>query len=194
MKLGYGWLSSPCCLAILGLLLISNAVSGNYHPQTLRLCAVTIRRPTGCNLSIEHGSKAASVQCMRCPICLARNWAYQSIICRPSTSCFGDTATGTHGLCAQLVRNLRAWRYNMAKTSGITASMESISSSQLDSFLTEIGERYNTPATLVLLGGSALCLLGSERPTFDVDYVGMICAKTSCKLLLTKLHRNYIFL
>lgn len=50
--------------------------------------------------------------------------------------------------------------------------MESISVNQIDSFPTAIGERYNTPATLVILGGSALCLLGSERPTFDIDYVG----------------------
>ena len=52
--------------------------------------------------------------------------------------------------------------------------MESISSNHIDSLLTKVGENYTTPATLVLLGGSALCLLGSERPTFDIDYVGHI--------------------
>ena len=50
--------------------------------------------------------------------------------------------------------------------------MESISSNQIDHLLTEIGKHVTTPASLVLLGGSALCLLGSERPTFDIDYVG----------------------
>lgn len=50
--------------------------------------------------------------------------------------------------------------------------MESISSSQINRLLTEIGRRYANSATLTLLGGSALCLLGSNRPTFDIDYVG----------------------
>lgn len=50
--------------------------------------------------------------------------------------------------------------------------METIAADQLNAFLTELGERYTLPATLVLLGGSALCLLGSDRPTLDIDYVG----------------------
>ena len=50
--------------------------------------------------------------------------------------------------------------------------MASISATQIDHLLTEVGKRYPTPATLILLGGSALCVLGSERPTFDIDYVG----------------------
>ncbi len=50
--------------------------------------------------------------------------------------------------------------------------MESISSNQINRLLTEISQRYENPATLTLLGGSALCLLGSDRPTFDIDYVG----------------------
>lgn len=50
--------------------------------------------------------------------------------------------------------------------------MESISSKQINSLLTEISRRYANPATLTLLGASALCLLGSNRPTFDIDYVG----------------------
>jgi hypothetical protein len=50
--------------------------------------------------------------------------------------------------------------------------METIAADQLYAFLTELGDRYARPATLVLLGGSALCLLGSDRPTLDIDYVG----------------------
>jgi hypothetical protein len=38
--------------------------------------------------------------------------------------------------------------------------------------LTEVGRRYGQPAQLFLLGGSALSLLGSPRPTLDIDYVG----------------------
>lgn len=50
--------------------------------------------------------------------------------------------------------------------------MATITSDQIQSFLTELGSRYPQQATLTLLGGSALCLLGSERPTLDIDYVG----------------------
>jgi len=39
-------------------------------------------------------------------------------------------------------------------------------------FLIALGERYPHSAQLYLLGGSALCLLGSSRPTIDIDYVG----------------------
>ena len=50
--------------------------------------------------------------------------------------------------------------------------MAEIAVSQIRALLTEIGQRYQQPATLLLLGGSALCLLGSPRPTLDIDYVG----------------------
>jgi hypothetical protein len=50
--------------------------------------------------------------------------------------------------------------------------MATITSDQIHAFLTELGSRYQQQATLHLLGGSALCLLGSERPTLDIDYVG----------------------
>lgn len=39
-------------------------------------------------------------------------------------------------------------------------------------FLEELGRRISHPANLLLLGGSALQLLGSSRPTLDLDYVG----------------------
>lgn len=50
--------------------------------------------------------------------------------------------------------------------------MAEIAVSQIRTLLTEVGQRYHQPATLLLLGGSALCLLGSPRPTLDIDYVG----------------------
>lgn len=50
--------------------------------------------------------------------------------------------------------------------------MEAIAAEQINAFLTELGARHRLPATLVWLGGSALCLLGSGRPTLDIDYVG----------------------
>jgi hypothetical protein len=48
--------------------------------------------------------------------------------------------------------------------------MEAISVAHLKAFLERLGKRYRRPATLYLLGGSALCLLGSPRTTVDVDY------------------------
>jgi hypothetical protein len=40
----------------------------------------------------------------------------------------------------------------------------------LRTFLERLGEQYQGSATLYLLGGGALCLLGNPRVTVDVDY------------------------
>ena len=40
----------------------------------------------------------------------------------------------------------------------------------LGQFLQRLGERFDHPVKFYLLGGSALCLLGSPRETLDVDY------------------------
>lgn len=50
--------------------------------------------------------------------------------------------------------------------------MEYVETARINAFLQELGKRYPRPATLFLLGGGALCLLGSPRPTLDIDYVG----------------------
>ena len=50
--------------------------------------------------------------------------------------------------------------------------MAEIDSDQINVFLTALGKRYSRRTKLILLGGSALCLLGSARPTVDIDYVG----------------------
>lgn len=50
--------------------------------------------------------------------------------------------------------------------------MAEIAVSQIIALLTEVGQRHQQPATLLLLGGGALRLLGSPRPTLDIDYVG----------------------
>lgn len=47
--------------------------------------------------------------------------------------------------------------------------MAEIAVTQIRAWLTEVGNRYPQPATLLLLGGSALCLLGSPRATVDID-------------------------
>jgi hypothetical protein len=48
--------------------------------------------------------------------------------------------------------------------------MEAVTAANLKAYLRRLGERYPHPARLYLLGGSALCLLGSPRTTLDVDY------------------------
>ncbi len=48
--------------------------------------------------------------------------------------------------------------------------MEPVTQDTLTKFLTRLGERYSNPATLYLLGGSALLLLGNLRQTLDIDY------------------------
>lgn len=44
--------------------------------------------------------------------------------------------------------------------------------SELQSALTEIGKRVPPMSQLKLVGGSALILLGSPRPTMDIDFIG----------------------
>lgn len=48
--------------------------------------------------------------------------------------------------------------------------METVTSAALKKFFERLGEQLENPATFTLLGGSALCLLGSPRETLDVDY------------------------
>jgi hypothetical protein len=50
--------------------------------------------------------------------------------------------------------------------------MANIEAEQIRAFLQALGDRYTQSANLFLLGGSALCLLGSPRSTLDIDYVG----------------------
>jgi hypothetical protein len=47
-----------------------------------------------------------------------------------------------------------------------------LTASDITEFLRRLGERIQQPATLYLIGGGALCLLGSPRRTLDIDYVG----------------------
>ncbi len=49
--------------------------------------------------------------------------------------------------------------------------MEPVTSLALEQFLQKLGLRAERPTALYLLGGSALCLLGSPRETLDVDYM-----------------------
>jgi hypothetical protein len=48
--------------------------------------------------------------------------------------------------------------------------MEPVTPETLTIFLARLGERYPNQATLYLLGGSALLLLGNPRQTLDIDY------------------------
>jgi hypothetical protein len=48
--------------------------------------------------------------------------------------------------------------------------METVTSAALRDFFERLGKQLESPAAFTLLGGSALCLLGSPRETLDVDY------------------------
>jgi len=48
--------------------------------------------------------------------------------------------------------------------------MESVTADAIRELLRRLGERWHRHAVLYLLGGSALCLLGSPRETRDLDY------------------------
>jgi len=48
--------------------------------------------------------------------------------------------------------------------------MGSLATIEIELFLHHLGERYTDPVDLYLLGGSALCFLGSPRRTVDIDY------------------------
>ncbi len=50
--------------------------------------------------------------------------------------------------------------------------MGNVAPDTIRTFLEALGNRYAEPATLYLLGGSALSMLGNPRPTLDIDYVG----------------------
>ncbi len=56
--------------------------------------------------------------------------------------------------------------------------MEPITSAVLHAFFQQLSERYSGEATLYLLGGSALCLLGNPRVTQDVDYTFEVDAES----------------
>jgi len=48
--------------------------------------------------------------------------------------------------------------------------MEAVTSATLETFLQRLGQQTSCTGSFYLLGGSALCLLGSPRTTADIDY------------------------
>ncbi len=59
--------------------------------------------------------------------------------------------------------------------------MEPVTTTNLKSFLQRLGERCSSPATLYLLGGSALCFLGSPRVTLDIDYIAEVAEEDTAR-------------
>jgi hypothetical protein len=57
--------------------------------------------------------------------------------------------------------------------------MESVTADAIRELLRCLGERWRRHAVLYLLGGSALCLLGSPRETRDLDYTAEVAPKMS---------------
>ena len=46
---------------------------------------------------------------------------------------------------------------------------QSLARGEIQEFLEQLGKQYSKPFDLYLLGGSALCFLGSQRRTVDID-------------------------
>jgi hypothetical protein len=57
-------------------------------------------------------------------------------------------------------------------------------------FLINLGKRHLHSENLYLLGGSALCLLGSPRPTLDIDYIGDDLKKDELQLAIEEIGRE----
>ena len=57
---------------------------------------------------------------------------------------------------------------------------------EIQSVLLKLGERVPPDSSLILVGGSALALLGNQRQTVDIDFVGDDVNPTDfCKLKVT---------
>lgn len=65
--------------------------------------------------------------------------------------------------------------------------MDNLNQTTIQAFLKTLGTRYSEPATLFLLGGSALSLLGSPRPTLDIDYVGDDLIQTPLQKIIAQI-------
>jgi hypothetical protein len=48
--------------------------------------------------------------------------------------------------------------------------MGELATAEIQDFLQRLGDRYTGSGVLYLLGGGALCLMGSPRRTLDIDY------------------------
>lgn len=65
--------------------------------------------------------------------------------------------------------------------------MAGIVNEQIIAFLETLGKQYPHNTKLTLLGGSALCLLGSPRPTMDIDYAGSDLQKNDFQRLMDEI-------
>jgi hypothetical protein len=65
--------------------------------------------------------------------------------------------------------------------------MKNMNKGMIQEFLARLGSRYPKQATLYLLGGSALILLGSSRDTLDIDYVGNDMQKDDLQILIEEI-------
>ncbi len=55
--------------------------------------------------------------------------------------------------------------------------MKPVTVAALNTLFQDLGERCSQPGALYLLGGSALCLLGSPRQTLDFDYTAEVASE-----------------
>jgi len=65
-----------------------------------------------------------------------------------------------------------------------------LTAQQIRRFLAEVGNRLQSPAVLLVLGGSGLGLLGNTRPTLDLDFDGEEKAVDEFRGLLEQLAKE----
>lgn len=61
---------------------------------------------------------------------------------------------------------------------------DAANTSKLYAFLTAVGQRLSSSEALSLLGGSGLHLLGSNRPTLDIDFAGEEISDSELRLVM----------
>ncbi|RJP55618.1 MAG: hypothetical protein C4557_01195 [Anaerolineaceae bacterium] len=68
--------------------------------------------------------------------------------------------------------------------------MKAVSKRSIQEFFERLGNQYPKNATLSLLGGGAMILLGSSRETLDVDYAGDDIHKNEFQIVIEKIARE----
>jgi hypothetical protein len=65
--------------------------------------------------------------------------------------------------------------------------MADLALSEIQRYFEALAKRWRTPTSIYILGGGALYLLGSERPTLDLDYLGDDINKSNLQLVMDTL-------
>ena len=102
------------------------------------------------------------------PVCKRAGRDWRITHCSPAKT--GAPAGTMERRKPQLGGDIRKCCPAAGRPVGERGKMESVTTKVLLTFFQRLGEQITEPVTIYLLGGSALCLLGSLRETLDVDY------------------------